>query len=80
MMRKCIRVQAPSGVSKFDPLPHALRVEAPAGHSQSDPFARIVDFFHARTSAKVRIEGVILWAQDETSGQVPCDAIARGIA
>jgi len=47
-------MQAPSGVSKFDPFLHAVRAEAPAGHSKSDPVGRFLDYFNGRNSAKVR--------------------------
>ena len=56
-------LQAPSGISKFDPLPHAMRVQAPAARSQSDPFARVLDYFHSRTSAKARARSRAALAQ-----------------
>ena len=70
--QKALYLQAPSGVSKFDPLPHAMRIEAPSGRSQSDPFAKLIKFFHTRTSAKVCIEKLIIWAQDQNCGQMSC--------
>ena len=53
-MAGTLLLQAPSGISKFDPLPHAMRVEPSASRGRSDPLARVLEFFQSRDSAKVR--------------------------
>ena len=52
-------VQAPTGVSKFDPVAAAVRAEAPAVRSRSDPLGVLLDYFQGRSSAKVRVDAAI---------------------
>ena len=52
-------VQAPTGVSNFDPMAAAVRAEAPAVRSRSDPLGVLLDYFQGRSSAKVRADTAI---------------------